>query len=276
MNQLKTDDIEFVWEETKKAILKTYDFFDNHLSIKGPNLIPSRYFYLTLLAYFIDTKKPDYSFLIKYFWFYSFHNSDLLSNTTHLRSHISFLLNEDKKERKFDNFIIDKEKLRSAAYSSKGRISRAILSLFSSNKPRDWGDSNRPVINNVYYTLTDKPNLHHVFPLDFINKNPGKNECDVNSLMNIAYLTQLTNLEISNKNPLEYLKEYDDGNFQTILDSHLIPHDVLTWARSESMPENALDLFIERRADCIIECIQRKLSGIPILVVDSAKEDSFY
>lgn len=274
LNQLRTDDIEFVWEETKKAILKTYDFFDNHLCIKGPNLIPSRYFYLTLLAYFIDTKEPDYSFLIKYFWFYSFHNSDLLSNTTHLRSHISFLLNEDNKERKFDNFIIDKEKLRSASYSSKGRISRAILSLFSSNMPRDWGYSSRFVINNVYYILTDKPNLHHVFPLDFIDKNPGRNKCDVNSLMNIAYLTQLTNLKISNKNPLVYLTEYDNEDFPTVLDSHLIPHDVLTWARSENMPEDALDIFIERRVDCIIESIQNKLLGISVGVVDTAKEGS--
>lgn len=269
LSQLRTEDIEFVWEETKKAILKTYDFFDNHLCIKGPNLIPSRYFYLTILAYFIETKDPDYTFLIKYFWFYSFHNSDLLSNTTHLRSHISFLLNEDSKERVFDNFLIDKEKLRSASYSSKGRISRAILSLFSSNMPRDWGISTRFVLNNVYYLLNDKPNLHHIFPLDFIDKNPGKNKCNVNSLMNIAYLTQLTNIKISNKNPLFYLLDYDNEDFSSVLDSHFIPQDILAWARSENMPEDALDIFIEKRVDYIIGNLKRKLAGIPVNVIDT-------
>ena len=36
--------------------------------------------------------------------------------------------------------------------------------------------------------------------------------------MNIAYLTQLTNLEISDKNPLEYVKEYDQNpDFESVL-----------------------------------------------------------
>ena len=41
-------------------------------------------------------------------------------------------------------------------------------------------------------------------------------------VMNIAYLTQLTNLQISDKSPLEYLIDYDDENFEDVLKTHLI------------------------------------------------------
>src|SRR5450759_4619150 len=45
LNAVKTEHILAVWEEAKKAILKTFDFFENHLHIKTPYLIPFRYFY---------------------------------------------------------------------------------------------------------------------------------------------------------------------------------------------------------------------------------------
>jgi hypothetical protein len=34
LNEIKTEHILAVWEETKKAMLKTFDFFENHLHIK--------------------------------------------------------------------------------------------------------------------------------------------------------------------------------------------------------------------------------------------------
>lgn len=47
LNDIQANQIEEVWNETRKAITKTFDFFDNVINIKGPNLIPFRYFYLT-------------------------------------------------------------------------------------------------------------------------------------------------------------------------------------------------------------------------------------
>ncbi|MHC5763958.1 hypothetical protein, partial [Nostoc sp.] len=67
LNELKTEHIEAVWSDFQKAIAKTFDFFDNCLHIKGGRLIPYRYLYLTITAYFYRNYKPDYSFLDKYF-----------------------------------------------------------------------------------------------------------------------------------------------------------------------------------------------------------------
>lgn len=88
--------------------------------------------------------------------------------------------------------------------------------------------------------------------------------------MNIAYLTQITNLEISNKNPLDYIRDYDTNpDFPKAIKSHLIPEQILEWSSLPEMPINALDLFIEQRIDLIIEQLKSKLNGIRFEVIDT-------
>jgi len=271
LNDIKTEQIETIWTDSKKAILKTFDFFENTLNLKGPQLIPYRYFYLTISNYFYQNSNPDYDFLKKYFWFNSLHRDDLLSNTTDIKNHITFLNKEkNKEEYQFERFLIDRDTLRKASYSSKGVSSRAILALFATNQPKDWKFTDRNVIAENFFFSTDKPNLHHIFPTDYIAQNPGSNTIDNNSLMNIAYLTQITNLEISNKNPLDYICDYDQNpDFPTAIKSHLIPEQILEWSSLPEMPENALDLFIEQRIDLTIEQLKSKLNGIKFEVIDT-------
>lgn len=270
LNDIKATQIETVWNDSKIAILKVFDFFENHLHIKMPELVPFRYFYISLATYFYQNTVPDYEFLKKYFWFYSFHNDDLLSNTTQLSAHIEFLrANRNKQEAKFSRFLIDKDRLRNSSYSSKGRLSRAILSLYSNHLPKDWKFTDREVISDNLFFTTDKPNLHHVFPTNFISENPDGNTLNSNSLMNIVYLTQITNLKISDKNPLKYVKEYDTPNFGNVLKSHLLTDDLVKWSRMDVMPKNALDEFIEKRIASIIADLKDKLVGIEIEAIDT-------
>lgn len=277
LNEIKTEHILTIWEEAKKAILKTFDFFENHLHIKTTHLIPFRYFYFTVTAYFYKNSAPNYDFLKKYFWFYSFHNNDLLTNTTQLFQHIELLDKEkNKKEYQFSRFVIDREKLRSSSYSSKGRRSRAILSFFASQQPKDWEHCDRDVLVHNFFFSTDRPNLHHIFPTnsDYVLKHRHQNKIDSNSLMNIAYLTQITNLDITNRNPLEYIKDYDKPEFEAIMSTHLLPAEILEWARNEDMPENALDLFIESRVNLIIENLRAKFDGIQFEEIDTAQKST--
>ena len=274
LNDIKTEQIEKIWEPTKKAIHKTFDFFENTLNLKGPQLIPYRYFYLTIASYFFNNDSPDYNFLKKYFWFYSFHNNDLLSNTGDVNSHLKLLQNERKsKKYDFKRFLINKEILRNSSYSSKGRLSRAILSLYSNKQPKDWKYTDRNVIVNNLFFLTDKPNLHHIFPTNYISQNLRDNKLNNNSLMNIAYLTQITNLEISDKNPLEYIREYDENpDFKNAIKSHLVPKQILDWVRMEEMPSDALDQFIEKRIDLIIDELKNQLEGISFDIIDTQEK----
>ena len=171
LNLLRTEHLEEIWEEAKNAIRKVFDFLDNHLRLQGPALIPYRYFYISLASYFFDNESPNYELLRQYFWYFSFHNEDLLSNTTHLRDHVHRLREtRTGDDFGFGRFLIDRDRLRNTTYSSRGRLSRAMLALFANQDPRDWAVPQRSVLSSVYYTLTDHPNLHHVFPLDFCEK----------------------------------------------------------------------------------------------------------
>lgn len=273
LNEIKTEQIIEIWEKAKAAILKTFDFFENHLHIKTPYLIPFRYFYFTITSYFYDNIAPNYDFLKQYFWYNSFHDSDLLSNTTQLFQHIEFLNKEKNKEGyQFERFLLNKDKLRSATYSSKGRLSRAVLALYANQRPKDWDHCDREVLVHNFFFSTDKPNLHHIFPTnsDYVLNNIHTNIIDSNSLMNIAYITQITNLNITNKNPLDYIKDYDSPGFENILPTHLLPCEILEWSRSENMPDNALDVFIEKRIELIIANLQAKLRIQNFETIDTA------
>ena len=270
LNRIETEQIEAVWPGTKTAMKKLFDFFDNHLHLKGPRLIPYRYFYLSIASHFYDNPEPDYELLKKYYWYYSFHNEDLLTNTTQLRQQVDLLSRaRHRQDVQLDRFLIDKHRVRTTSYSAQGRFSNAILSLLANQEPRDWAKPDRHVLTDVCYVPTDKPNLHHVFPTGYIAKHPGSNRIDSNSMMNIAYLTQLTNLNISDRNPLQYLLDYDGPEFESVLKTHLIPLDILNWARRDKMPKNALDTFIEKRIDLIVENLRQKLTGVTFDVIDT-------
>jgi hypothetical protein len=270
LNRIKTEHIETVWGGTVQAIRRLFDFLDNHLHLKGPRLIPYRYFYLSIASHLYDNREPNYDFLKKYFWYYSFHNEDLLTNTTHLRKHVDLLdLARKPGKAQLDRFLIDRERLRTSTYSTRGRLANAILCLLANQEPRDWATPDRHVLTDVYYVLTDKPNLHHIFPLGYVQKHPGANELDSDSMMNIAYLTQITNIKISDKNPVQYLRDYDDPGFKNVLRTHLVPMEILEWARQERMPANGLDRFIEGRVELMIEDLREKLPGVTFDVIDT-------
>ncbi len=277
LNEIKTEHILSIWEDAKKALLKTFDFFENHLHIKTPSLIPFRYFYLTITSYFYGNSKPNYDFLRKYFWFQSLHYYDFLRSTSEMFDDVDFLHKEKTGETyDFGAFRIDRKELRDSSYTSKGRLSRAILSLFASKQPKDWDHCDRDVLTQNVFFSTDRPNLHHIFPTnsDYVLHNSHHNRINSNSLMNIAYLTQITNLDITNKNPLDYMKEYDKPEFEAIMPSHFLPKKILEWTRNDEMPENALDLFIESRVNLIIAELRDKLEGIDFEEIDTGEQST--
>lgn len=272
LNRIRTEQLEAVWPGAVIAFNKLFDFFENHLHLKGPRLIPYRYFFLSLVYYFYENPNPDYELVKKYFWYYSFHFDDLLANTTHLRQHLDLLSRAKSEKQLFvGRFRIDRQSLRAASYTSQGRLSTAVLALLANQQPYDWANTDKLVLNDVYYQLQDKPNLHHIFPSNYIKTHRGANMLDENSLMNIAYLPQITNLKISDRNPMEYLRDYDLTGFDRVLNSHLIPNDVLEWSRLNELPENGLDQMIELRIDLILDSLRKKLDGIAFDVFDSSE-----
>ena len=150
LNVIRTEHLNQIWEDGIRAICKVFDFLDNYLHLPGPELVPYRYFYMTLAAYFFRNSDPDYALLKKYFWYFSFHRGDLLRNTTHLRDHVrGFHKVRNGMNFGFNRFSIDRENLRQSAYSTRGRLSRAMLSLYAYQDPCDWKHPDRSVLTEV-------------------------------------------------------------------------------------------------------------------------------
>ncbi|MFW6456712.1 MAG: GmrSD restriction endonuclease domain-containing protein [Planctomycetota bacterium] len=275
LTKLQAEHIEKVWSGVKEALTKTFDFFHNTLHLPGPELVPLRYLYMTLANYFYENEAPDYGLLKKYFWYYCFYYENRLRNTTHLREHADALkAARDGHGYGFDRFVIDRAALRRSKYSSRGRLSSAILALLANREPCDWEDPDRKVLNEVYYMLTDKPNLHHVFARKFMQEDSHDNQVDVNSLMNIVYLPQITNLQIGARNPCDYVKNFvQNQNFAEVSEAHLLPEELFNWVREDRLPPDALDQFVEKRIDLFIDVLQNKLDGIEFTVIDTSKQE---
>ena len=92
----------------------------------------------------------------------------------------------------------------------------------------------------------------------------------VNSLLNIAYLTQITNQRISDRNPLEYMQDYLGTDYETLERTHLLPNQIRAWTRADTVAEAAFEEFIEARLDLVLDRLRAYLDLIPFDVRDSA------
>lgn len=82
--------------------------------------------------------------------------------------------------------------------------------------------------------------VHHIFPKALLYEH-GYSKSDVNAIANFTFLTQETNLLISDRAPEEYFEEYEKKN-PGVLASHWIPMDRSLWK-----VENYLAFLEERR-----------------------------
>ena len=82
--------------------------------------------------------------------------------------------------------------------------------------------------------------VHHIFPKAQLYAQ-GYNKAEVNALANFTFLTQDTNLKVSNRLPEEYLAAYASKH-PGALESHWIPMDRELWKL-----ENYLDFLAARR-----------------------------
>ncbi|OMP06902.1 hypothetical protein CCACVL1_01408, partial [Corchorus capsularis] len=201
LSQLQAKHIEAIWKDATEAFRNTFKFLHQTLNLIGPGLVPFRYLYMVLAAYF--------------------------SVASNLTMRCSSELTGEKPIDSFKVLDLDRANLRTASYNSKSRLYRAVVGFYASHEPLNWEAPYAKVLTTAYYQATDKPNLHHIFPRNFVENAAGGAELlgkdRVDSLMNIAYLTQLTNLVISDQNPVDYLKPFvEAAGFDQVLESHLL------------------------------------------------------
>lgn len=102
----------------------------------------------------------------------------------------------------------------------------------------DWGTGDE--LTNHLLGHLSRLEVHHIFPKALLYEY-GYSKKQVNAIANFTFLTQETNLEVSKRNPAEYIPEYEGRNPGSIA-SHWIPMDPNLWK-----PENYMAFLDERR-----------------------------
>jgi hypothetical protein len=125
------------------------------------------------------------------------------------------------------------------AWSQGARFYPLLYMLTRVHDVKDWG-TGVPLRNELLGKLAGLE-VHHIFPKDALYK-AGYEKPQVNALGNFTFLTKATNLEVTNRDPAEYIPTYE-ARHPGVLASHWIPMDPELWRI-----ENYLEFLAARRA----------------------------
>ena len=137
-------------------------------------------------------------------------------------------------------------------WSQGARFYPLLYMLTRAWKARDW-DTGVELSGHLLGNLS-RLELHHIFPKALLYKH-GYARPDVNALANFTFLTQETNLRISDSNPAQYLEEIARKQ-PGALESHWIPMDRNLWR-----VENYLD-FLAARRELLAEAANQFLDSL--------------
>ncbi len=267
LDNLTTRHFEENWETCQKTILETLKFLMDQ-KILGPSMMPFTYLALPVCYYFDRNKTVNRDVARQWFWWAAF-ALDRLSSSSEVYGFCEdfFDLLESGKEPKIPNLVLSKTKLVQASYYYRNALSRAVLAFLANQHPKDFSDPQAEILDNVYLLLSQAPNLHHIYPQNFLkNVEDPSADAAANSLMNICYLRARTNIKISDRNPLDYFKDFKNvRNFEGILESHLIPAEFTE--RDSFRPSDYRD-FLFARVELFSQRLKQALPDVSVQIVD--------
>ena len=149
---------------------------------------------------------------------------------------------------------------------------------------RDWCSGIE--LSNALLGKRSSLELHHIFPKALLYK-AGYDRPDVNALANFTFLTQECNLQITDRDPSEYLE--DVARLQPgVLESHWIPMDRQLWriehypaflAARRELLANAANEFLDSlltggipEATVTVPVLERAATSIPGMVASEDEE----
>jgi len=267
LENLTAEDFEQHWNACQKTILKTIKFLSD-MKIHGPGMLPFTYMILPLCYYLHKNKNPKKEIMREWFWRTAFGVDEFRQNTQVFDYCENFFRPlEYGKPVTFQPLALSKARLVRTSYNYRNSLSRAVLAFLAYQTPLDFSDPHAVVLDNVYLLLSQAPNLHHIFPQNFLKKHLGESDYSIDSLMNISFLRAETNIKISDTDPLEYLKDFakDVRGFDKILQSHLIPP---LYVEMTGFSADMYRNFLFERAEWIAELLRAELSHVDVQIVE--------
>lgn len=129
-------------------------------------------------------------------------------------------------------------------------------------KAKDWETGIE--LSSYLLGSTSSLQIHHIFPKSLLYKN-GYSKADVNAIANFTFLTQETNLLVSNKDPAQYLEEFTQKHPGAI-ESHWIPMNPDLW-KVENYPH-----FLTVRRELLAKAANEFLDSLFVGSVPESKE----
>jgi len=259
--QLTKEELKENWEEISNAIQQSIDFLTNNLGVKIYEFVPYPSI-ISLLAY-LFFKTPGRSLtkqmvekVHEWFWKAALSERYATSRETRMEEDRRLLFDkllkgEDVKIRYPIN--LNEEKIAKSKISTKSALRNAFFCMLAIRNPRHF--KTNVEFDLVYSTCSEfnKPEKHHIFPKNFLQKNKLDSEY---LLANFCFIPAELNKEILDKSPSEYFAQYDKENpdFKDALEAQLITYD-------ESINNNDYKEFIKKRSKRIFKEFERLLGS---------------
>lgn len=267
LDNLRTEDLEDNWDASQKTIFETIKFLSD-IKIHGPDMLPYSYLLFPLCYHFHRNTSPNRQIAKQWFWRTAFGLEDFRRADEVYNYCTEFFDKIGQGEGlTIPQLVLSKARLVQTSYYYRGALTRAVLAFFAKQNPLDFSDPDAEVLDTVYLSLSQAPNLHHIYPRNFLQNVKGLPEdSPIDSLMNICYLKARTNFQIRDKNPLHYFQEFESvSNFDNILKSHLIPKEFI--AREEFKPADYID-FLYARAELFCKELKDEMTDVEVKIVD--------
>jgi len=139
-----------------------------------------------------------------------------------------------------------------AGWSRSARFYPLLYMMTRVHHAKDW-DTGIELSNDLLGRL-NKLQIHHIFPKALLKKH-GYSRPEINAIANFTFLTQDTNLNISDREPQEYLEEIASKQ-PGALESHWIPMDRELW-RTDHYPQ-----FLAARRDLLAKAANEFLDSL--------------
>lgn len=276
------------WDKMSEGLAKMVTFLE-YQGIYDKKRLPTNAVLAVIAALYthisesLDARGKAETLLKKYLWSSFFTNRYENSAATHAYNDFialkNVLLNKQKENgdpyTENDVPVLNRDKYPLATLEELLKVgwpkrenirARGIMAVFNKLGAIDFADG---VQINRQQLIEGKRHYHHVFPDDILKK------ADIESYLalNCSLITDKTNLNISNKEPFEYLKERYNWTSQEIVDhrlkSHLIPiselknggYENLSTDDKKSKVAEDFGAFITKRAYYVIEAIKQLTTG---------------
>lgn len=254
---LKDKECMDVWERTTECLRLAIDYV-KQLGVQKYEIIPYpaqlpiiQYYYYKSNSKTIDaTTKQKIN---EWFWTSSFaqrYSSSTLTKMNEDALWIKRIVNGEGESRRF-TIKLNVNDLQKIQMNTRSVIKNAILCLMAKNSPVDFDNGDPVTLDKTNASRSNSKENHHFFPYS-LQKIFDVENMEINSVLNFAFITKRLNLEISNKYPSKYLRDYLAKNDSILI--HLQSHFISEEALNCALQDDFLG-FINQRGETILNKI---------------------